>query len=369
MTPVEAGHRFMAMALSLGARGQGNTWPNPAVGCVIVKDGHVVGRGWTQPGGRPHAEVMALVQAGDAAKGADVYVSLEPCAHTGQTPPCANTLADAGVARVVCAHRDPDPRTAGKGADILRRAGVEVVEDAAPEAAHASHLGFFLKVTERRPMVTLKLASSLDGRIATASGESRWITGPDARRFVHGLRLRHDAVLVGGGTARTDDPDLTVRGFGDTRQPVRVVLTRHLSLDPGCRLGATARNAPVWIIHGDADGDTTAEARDAWRATGAELVAAKVGPGCHIDPLSALQALADRGITRVLCEGGGALAASFLAAGMVDRLVAFGAGVAIGAEGQPSLGALGLDALADAPRLRLVDTRRIGEDVCTFWER
>ena len=209
----------MRHALALGARGLGQTWPNPAVGCVLVKDNRIVGRGWTQPGGRPHAEVRALAQAGEAARGSTAYVTLEPCAHHGKTPPCAEALIAAGVARVVTALQDPDSRVAGRGHAILRAAGLGVTEHVEAAAATDAHAGFLLRVTQGRPLLTLKLASSFDGRIATATGESRWITGPEARYHVHALRHSHDAVLVGAGTARADDPMLTVRGFGPVAQP------------------------------------------------------------------------------------------------------------------------------------------------------
>ena len=215
----------MDHALRLAARGLGNVWPNPAVGCVILDAaGRVAGRGWTQPGGRPHAEVMALREAGERARGGTVFVTLEPCAHHGKTPPCAEALARAGVARVVSALTDPDPRVAGRGHAMLREAGIAVVEGVRAAEAHALNLGFLKRVTEGLPMVTLKLAASLDGRIATASGESQWITGPAARLRGHLLRATHDAVLVGGGTARADLPRLDVRGFGAVSQPVRVVM-------------------------------------------------------------------------------------------------------------------------------------------------
>ena len=216
--------RHMDHALRLARRGLGNVWPNPAVGCVIVADGRIAGRGWTQPGGRPHAERMALDMAGPAARGATAYVTLEPCAHHGRTPPCAEGLIRAGVARVVTALTDPDPRVAGRGHAMLRAEGIEVTEGVRAEAAAALQRGFLSRVTLGRPMVTLKLATSFDGRIATATGESRWITGGAARRHVHLLRLTHDAVMVGAGTARADRPALNVRGFGPVRQPVRVVL-------------------------------------------------------------------------------------------------------------------------------------------------
>ena len=240
----------MALALSLGRRGQGNCWPNPAVGCVIVKDGRIIGRGWTKPGGRRHAETEALAQAGAAARGATAYVTLEPCSHDGVTPPCAKALINAGVARVVGAIGDSDPRVSGQGFEMLRMAGIEVTTGVLADQAARDHAGFFLKTEQGRPLVTLKLASSFDGRIATGSGQSKWITGPAARRAVHAMRARHDAVMVGAGTARADDPSLTVRDLGVDHQPVRVVISRHLDLPLMSQLARTAKETPVWLCYG-----------------------------------------------------------------------------------------------------------------------
>ncbi|MGR3661067.1 MAG: bifunctional diaminohydroxyphosphoribosylaminopyrimidine deaminase/5-amino-6-(5-phosphoribosylamino)uracil reductase RibD [Paracoccaceae bacterium] len=356
----------MRHALGLGARGLGHVWPNPAVGCVIVNAGRIVGRGWTAPGGRPHAETVALLQAGKRARGASVYVTLEPCAHQGQTPPCADGLIAAGVARVVVACGDPDPRVNGAGTARLRAAGVEVVEGVCAQEAAAAHAGFFLRVREGRPFVTLKLASSLDGRIATASGESKWITGPLARRAVHAMRAGHDAVMVGGGTARSDDPSLTVRDLGVTHQPVRIVWVRHLDLPLQGQLAKTAGETPVWILHGE---DADAGRVRSWRDTGATLLACALGDGQQLDPVAALQILGSAGLTRVFCEGGGALAASLLRAGVVDALVTFTAGIGIGAEGQAMLGAMRLDRLADAPRFEQVDCRALGADIMGRWRK
>ncbi|MFN7002919.1 MAG: bifunctional diaminohydroxyphosphoribosylaminopyrimidine deaminase/5-amino-6-(5-phosphoribosylamino)uracil reductase RibD [Roseinatronobacter sp.] len=356
----ETDRRFMRLAIALGQRGLGHVWPNPAVGCVLVREGRVLARGWTQPGGRPHAEAMAL--DGCDARGATAYVSLEPCAHHGKTPPCSQALIDAGVARVVTALTDPDPRVAGRGHAMLRAAGIEVVEGVEAAAARAANAGFLLRVTEGRPFVTLKLALTLDGRIATAAGESRWITGPDARRMVHAMRARHDAVLVGAGTARADDPDLRVRGLGVAHQPVRVVVARGLELDASGRLGQSAGEAPVWLLHGTG----ASEARcAAWAATGTEVIALDDGFGA----LEMMQALAARGLTRVFCEGGGELAASLLRVGLVDELVVFAAGKLIGAEGRAGVGPLGLEGLADAPRFDLIELRAVGADVMQRWRR
>jgi diaminohydroxyphosphoribosylaminopyrimidine deaminase/5-amino-6-(5-phosphoribosylamino)uracil reductase len=356
-------HAHMRHALQLAARGLGRVWPNPAVGCVIVSKGRVVGRGWTQTGGRPHAERMALDQAGEAARGATAFVTLEPCAHYGHTPPCAEGLIAAGVSRVVSALMDPDARVAGKGHASLRAAGIAVEEGLCAEEARALNRGFLKRVTLGLPLITLKLATTLDGRIATQTGESRWITGPEARRAVHLLRMTHDAVMVGSGTALADDPDLTVRDMGAVHQPLRVVVDSALRADPQGRLGQTARAVPVWMLHGPQAGEG---ARAAWEKTGAELLGCEAAAG-HLDLRAAMQQLAARGVTRVLCEGGADLAAALIRAGLVDDLITFTAGALIGDEGRAALGPLGLAALAEAPRLRLASQMAVGPDVQALW--
>ena len=355
----------MALALSLASRGLGNVWPNPAVGCVIVSHERIVGRGFTAPGGRPHAETQALSQAGSLARGATAFVSLEPCAHHGKTSPCAEALIGAGVARVVCAVTDSDPRVSGQGLQMLRQAGIIVRDGVLADKARQLNAGFFSRVERGRPHLTLKLANSFDGRIATATGESQWITGPDARRLVHAMRASHDAVMVGAGTARADDPSLTVRGMGVVTQPVRVVVSRRLDLPLSGQLAQTARDTPLWLLHG-ADADPALVAT--WKELGAVLYSVNMIGG-RLDPAGVLHALGTSGLTRVFCEGGGTLAASLLQADMVDELIGFTAGCVIGAEGQPALGALGVDRLAQAPRFDLVDTQRVGPDIVHRWRR
>ncbi|MGI1660743.1 bifunctional diaminohydroxyphosphoribosylaminopyrimidine deaminase/5-amino-6-(5-phosphoribosylamino)uracil reductase RibD [Palleronia sp. KMU-117] len=357
----------MALALALGRRGQGTTWPNPSVGCVIVRDGRIVGRGWTRPGGRPHAESVALDQAGAAARGATAYVSLEPCAHHGKTPPCAEALVTAGIARVVTAMTDPDPRVSGAGHRILEAAGVAVTTAVREDEARRDHAGFVLSRTQGRPFLTLKLALTLDGRIATASGESRWITGPGARRRVHAMRACHDAVLIGGGTARADDPALTVRGLGPLPQPVRIVASAGLDLPTDSRLLRGLGEAPLWVVVDD--DRVSASTGSVWTDQGVRLLPVAAGPDGRLAPRAMMAALAEAGLTRVLCEGGGALAASLLGADLVDELVVFSAGLAIGAEGRPGLGDLGLGRLADARRFRLRSTEAVDGDVLHRWSR
>lgn len=358
--------RWMRLALTLGARGLGRVAPNPAVGCVLIKDGRVVGRGWTQPGGRPHAERVALDMAGADARGSTAYVTLEPCSHEGKTGPCSVALIEAGVDRVVVATSDPDARVNGKGIAMLRNVGIEVVEDVCEAEAQQAHEGFFRKVRDRRPLLTLKLATSIDGRIATGSGHSQWITGEQARLHVHLLRARHDAVLVGAGTVRDDAPSLTVRGLGMAHNPVRLVISSRLDLPQSGPLADTAREIPVWILHGTG---ASAERVAFWKDIGARCIAVPVVEGGQVDVGAAMGVCADGGLTRVLCEGGGQLAASLLQAGCVDRFVQFIGGVSIGAEGRPSLGALGLADLSEAEAFRLTEIADIEGDAHLIWDR
>ena len=361
MTLHSADERWMRLALALGARGLGTTWPNPAVGCVIVKHGRVLGRGWTQSGGRPHAERMALAQAGAAAKGATAYVTLEPCAHTGKTAPCADALVDAGLACVVAATGDPDPRVAGKGFDKLRAAGIELRTGILEAEAKQANIGFLTRMTKGRPAVTLKLASSLDGKIATNTGESQWITGEAARAYVHFLRATHDAVMVGSGTSVADDPSLTVRLNGlDHRHPVRIVLDSNLSTPVDSQLGRTAKDTAVWICHGP-----NAECKK-WAKTGAQMIKCATDKS-GLSLSNTLAKIAGKGITRIFCEGGGKLAAALIREGYVDRLITMTAGLAIGSDGTPNLAALGVDALGQAPRFELASHRRIGADLMAEW--
>ena len=356
----------MRAALALAARGLGNTWPNPSVGCVIVaKDGQVVGRGWTQPGGRPHAETEALKRAGAHARGATAYVTLEPCCHWGRTPPCTDALAAAGVARVVVALRDPDPRVDGEGFRKLAAAGIAVEEGLLREEAERLTWGFIKRLRHGLPLVTLKLATTLDGRIATAAKESRWITGPAARRAAHGLRARHDAILVGSGTVIDDDPDLTCRLPGGV--PVaapRVVADARLRIPVGSRLVRTAREVPTLVctVPGHAE-----PALSPLREAGVEVIEVEPGPG-GLAMRRVLSALAAKGITRVLAEGGSGIAASLLREGLVDRLAWFHAPMVIGGDGIPASYALPLPDLAAAPKFRRVAVRTLGPDLLSEYE-
>jgi diaminohydroxyphosphoribosylaminopyrimidine deaminase / 5-amino-6-(5-phosphoribosylamino)uracil reductase len=395
--PADLAH--MRAALALARRGLGVTWPNPSVGCVIVQDGRVVGRATTAPGGRPHAEAAALARAGPRARGSAAYVTLEPCCHWGRTPPCTGALIEAGVKRVVIGVRDPDARVNGRGIAALRDAGIEVVEDLLADEAADSVAAFSQRARTGRPLVTLKLASTLDGRIATRTGESRWITGPDARRMAHALRGRHDAVMVGIGTVLADDPDLTCRIPGMRMLPVvRVVADSALRTPVASRLLATASQAPVWLLTSpDADPARCAEAG----GSGARVIAVPPHPdslpqsgeggeasreqhyspspplggegwgegGGTLDPHAALTALGAAGLTSVLVEGGARLAASLFEANLVDRIAWFHAPAVMGGDGLAAVQATGRDRLVDLPRFRRCSAIALGDDMLTTFER
>ncbi|MGC9270158.1 bifunctional diaminohydroxyphosphoribosylaminopyrimidine deaminase/5-amino-6-(5-phosphoribosylamino)uracil reductase RibD, partial [Acidiphilium sp.] len=357
---------YMTAAIALARRGLGETAPNPSVGCVIVREGRVVGRGRTAIGGRPHAETRALAIAGAAARGATAYVSLEPCAHHGHTPPCARALIDAGVARVVVAARDPDPRVNGAGIAMLRAAGIEVVEGIGTAAAAAVNEGFVSVITRGWPVVTLKLATSLDGRIATRTGDSQWITGEASRRTAHALRGSHDAVMVGVGTALADDPELTCRIDGFRVAPlIRIVMDSHLRLPLSGRLARGAGEHPLWIIH--RDGVDPAR-HEAFAALGARLFAVPVAE-IGVDPGATLRALGAAGVTRVLVEGGSALAASLLRADLVDRVAWFTAPMVIGGDGVAAVAGFGVAELAAAKRLTMLSAQDSGADRLGYYRR
>ncbi len=359
--------RFMQLALALGRRGFGRTWPNPAVGAVIVKDGVIFGRGWTQPGGRPHAEVEALRRAGDAARGATLYVTLEPCSHFGRSPPCADAVVAAGLARVVSAIEDPNPDVGGKGHAKLRAAGITVDVGLCAAEAARDHAGHFRRITDKRPHVILKLAVSADDKIAAGGHKPVAITGEAARNRVHLLRAQNDAILVGIGTVQADDPLLTCRLPGmAARSPVRVVLDRALRISGDSRLVHSARETPLWVMTSD-----LAEAPAAVKlgAAGAQVmrVASTASPG--LDLLPVLHALAEKGITRLMVEGGARVAKSFVAAGLVDEIWLLRGPDAIGADGVPALDALPLDAITQSPAFRLRASETLGKDSLNIYER
>lgn len=362
----EADRRFMQLALTLGRRGLGRTWPNPAVGAVVVKDGLIVGRGWTQPGGRPHAEPEALKRAGQSARGATLYVTLEPCSHVGKSPPCTDAVIASGIARVVAAIGDPNPEVAGQGFAKLRAAGIAV--DIGLEAAQAArdHAGHLRRVRDGRPHVILKLAVSADDKIGGPGGKPVAITGEAARSRVHLLRAQCDAILAGIGTVLADDPLLTCRLPGmAARSPVRVVLDRALRIPLAGRLVQSARETPLWVMTSE-----TAEAAVAapLEAAGAQVIRV-AGATPDIDLQAVLHLLAERGVTRLMVEGGSRVAAAFVAAGLVDEAWLLRGPEAIGNDGVSALGALPLSALAQSPNLPVRASETLGKDTLTIYER
>jgi diaminohydroxyphosphoribosylaminopyrimidine deaminase/5-amino-6-(5-phosphoribosylamino)uracil reductase len=362
--------RFMDLALALGRRGLGNAWPNPAVGAVVVGAVGgapvIVGRGWTQPGGRPHAEAEALRRAGAWARGATLYVTLEPCSHHGRTPPCVDAIIAAGIARVVSAVEDPNPEVAGQGHARLAAHGIAVEVGLRGEAARRAHAGHFRRVRDGRPYVTLKLAVSADGKAGLAGRKPAAITGEAARARVHLMRAMNDAVLIGIGTALADDPQLTCRLPGiEARSPVRVVLDTALRLPQTAALVRTARTTPVWVVAGPAAGE---EAERRLRGHGVEVLRCGATAG-RIDPAAMLRLLAGRRITRLMVEGGPTVAASLVAADLVDEAAMFRAPTAIGADGIDALEAMPLSALTASPRFAARGIEAVGEDSLATFER
>ena len=358
--------RFMQLALTLGRRGLGNTWPNPAVGAVVVKHGVVVGRGWTQPGGRPHAETEALRRAGQAARGATLYVTLEPCSHHGKTPPCADAIVAAGVARVVSALGDPNPKVAGDGYARLRATGIAVTEGICADAARRSHAGHIRRVLDHRPHVMLKLAVSADGKAALSGGKPVQITGEATRARVHLMRAMSDAILVGIGTVLADDPALTCRLPGMlATSPVRVVLDGALRLPERSQLVTSAKQAPVWVFCAT---DAPSERERVLGEQGVTVIRMSTSAG-GLDLSAVLRILAERGITRLMVEGGPKVAASLLRADLVDEAVLLHGPITIGSDGMDALDGLALDALTASPVLSLSETEMIGGDKLERYER
>jgi len=348
----------MRAALLLAERGLGRVWPNPAVGCVITDaDGHVVGRGFTQPVGKAHAEREALRMAGAAAKGGTAYVTLEPCSHFGRTSPCADALVEAGVTRCVVAIQDPYPEVNGQGIARLRAAGIAVDVGLLEKEATELNTGFLSRVRTGRPMVTLKLATSLDGRIATRTGDSKWITGETARAHGHLLRANHDAVLVGSGTAIADDPELTCRLPGlEDRSPLRIVLDGRLRLPLENKLVQTAPDRRTVLVTREGH---PASALDRYRGYDVEIL--ETG-GSPLDVDGVLAAIGGLGVTRLLVEGGALVAASLLKAERIDRLHLFQAPGIVGGDGLASIAEIGLDAVSRMARFERVSLSAVGVD-------
>jgi len=363
-----ADQRFMQLAFALGRRGQGRTWPNPAVGAVVVKDGVIVGRGWTQAGGRPHAEAVALAHAGDAARGATLYVTLEPCSHVGKSPPCADAVIAAGIKRVVSAIEDPNPEVAGQGHARLRAAGIAVDIGLGAAEAARDHAGHFRRIRDKRPHVMLKLAISTDDKIAAAGHKPLAISGEAAKARMHLLRAQSDAILVGIGTVKADDPLLTCRLPGmEARSPVRVVLDRALRISGTSRLVQSARATPLWLMT-----SSLAEAAAAMKlgAAGAQVIrVASAAPPPGLDLWAVLRALAEKGITRLLVEGGARVASSFVAAGLVDEFWLLRGPDAVGANGVAALDGMPLTSITQSPGFRVRASESLDNDTLTIYER
>jgi diaminohydroxyphosphoribosylaminopyrimidine deaminase / 5-amino-6-(5-phosphoribosylamino)uracil reductase len=350
--------RWMDYALRLGHRALGTTAENPPVGCIIVKDDKVLGVGWTQPSGRPHAETEALNMAGEAARGATAYVTLEPCAHQGRTPPCADALVKAGIARVVTALEDPDPRVSGGGHAILKAAGITVETGTSAEKARRDLAGFLMRITKKRPYVTLKIGVSADGKIAAGPGQRTSITGEEVKARVHLMRAQSDAILVGLSTVLIDDPDLTCRLPGmEARSPIRIVADTRLSIPSKAKLVKTAEQVPVWIL----------STRKGGVSAGITVIDCKQTPNGWVDFTDAMEVLAKRGINRLLVEGGSHISQSFLEADLVDEAQLF--------QNPTVIGPQGIDAIADTPlstldkRFKPTQKEVLGTDTLTVYER
>jgi diaminohydroxyphosphoribosylaminopyrimidine deaminase/5-amino-6-(5-phosphoribosylamino)uracil reductase len=356
--------RFMTLALTLGRRGLGNTWPNPSVGAVIVKDGVIVGRGWTQPGGRPHAEVEALRHAKKAAQGATMYVTLEPCSHQGKTPPCADAIIRAGITRVVSAVEDPNPDVASKGHEKLRTKGIKVDIGLGADEARRTHVGHFTRVQKARPFVTLKLALSADGKAGLAGRKPIALTGEPARNRVFQMRSHSDAILVGIGTVLSDNPQLNCRLPGMIeRSPVRVVLDAMLRLPMSTSVVATVSATPTWVF---TSRKPSAIAEEILQQKGCNVYRVGDSNG-KLDLNEVLTVLAEQGITRLMVEGGPRVAAGFIGADLVDEAVLFRSDKIIGVEGIDALDGMTLSALTDA--MQSGGSEKLGADTVEIFER
>lgn len=360
---------FMRLALVMARRGLGRTWPNPSVGAILVREDEqqVIARGWTMPGGRPHAEAVALEKAGDAAKGATMYVTLEPCSHHGGTPPCADAIISAEVFRVVCGTADCDSRVSGQGLARLRDSGVAVVDGVLEEDARLVTRGHLLRTAEGRPEITLKVATGSDGHIAPGDGAPVWVTGDQARARAHLMRARSDAILVGRGTIETDNPELTCRlpGMAD-RSPVRVVLDSALSLRDTAKIMNKAPEVPVWICCTE---DVPTHRRALLEGAGAEILPVAASEDGRLDVVSVARSLARKGITRLLVEGGPNIWRSFLAAGLVDRVVIFRGSKPVGGGGLMPFVISGVERIEDRGEFVECERRKLGNDEMSVFEK
>ncbi|RDI59838.1 bifunctional diaminohydroxyphosphoribosylaminopyrimidine deaminase/5-amino-6-(5-phosphoribosylamino)uracil reductase RibD [Microvirga subterranea] len=360
--------RLMRLAIALGERNLGLTWPNPSVGSVVVDESGehpvILAQGVTQPGGRPHAERMALAAAGERARGATLYVSLEPCSHHGKTPPCADAVVEAGIRRVVSGIEDPDARVTGQGHERLGAAGIEVVAGCLAGAAYRAHRGHITRVTQGRPAVTVKLARTTEGFAGSRNGPRLMITGEIANGRVHLMRAHADAIMVGVGTVLADDPLLNVRLPGlEARSPIRIVVDSHLRTPPGSRVIGTAGQVPTWIVAATA---APVEAEQELVARGAEVLRVPGDAQGHVALDEMLRLLGARGLTRVFCEGGLALADALAGADLIDELVLI---TGRSARGRGDVPALGLALQDRMDELRLTGDEQVGPDLFMFWEK
>ena len=358
--------QFMSLALRLGKRGQGKTTPNPSVGCILVKNNKIIGRGFTQPGGQPHAEVMALSSSREDPLGATAYVTLEPCCHQGKSPPCTQSLIQAGITRVVIATLDPNPLVSGKGLITLKENGIEVSVGCLEDQAKRHHQGFLLSMTQKRPQVTLKLAMTLDGKVATSTGQSKWITSVQSRRRVHQLRAQSDAILIGSGTVIADDPTLNQRIMTTHGTPARFILDSHLVTPLHSKIGQSIKSIQTYFFHIESV-DTSRISQ--WKQLGAHLISSPCDPNTQIDLNFALKQIVQLGYSSVLCEGGPRVASSLIQNDYVDRFISFTAGKAFGSQALPSIGFLSYSEVEDAPQFELERVDTIDGDVVSYWSK
>lgn len=377
----EKDYSNMDIALSLSKRGLGNVSPNPAVGCVIIKDGKVISTGRTQPGGRPHAEIVALNAAGENAKGATAYVTLEPCSHYGKTPPCAEAIIKAGIKKCVISMIDPDPRVSGRGVKMMQDAGIEVISGCREEEARIINRGFLLHTMENRPLVTLKIASTLDGKIATSTGESKWITSALSRQKVQMLRASHDAILVGSSTVKADNPSFMCRLSGlETSSPTRFILLsktdykigkddaeKFLSNDIFNTDDKTGLFPSTYIIANNDCGDC--HLFDIADTRNIEIIKCEQSEKGQANISSVLTSIANKRITRLLVEGGSKLATSLITTNLTDEVHWFYAPKIIGNEGIAAINDTALQKLSDATKFKIISSEIIDDDVLSIYRK
>jgi len=358
--------KWMSVALSLAKRTKGATWPNPNVGCVIVKDDKLIGRGWTAPTGRPHAETQALKSAGAASANSTAYVTLEPCAHTGKTKPCTSSLIRANVTRVVIATRDPDPRVSGQGLKLLKNAGISITEGILKDEACYEHFGFFNRILNGKPKITLKLATSLDGKIATKNNESKWITGERSRKLTHLYRMQSDAVMIGSRTAIMDDPSLNVRHITSKQQPAKIIIDTTLKTPLTSKIFQSANEFKTIICCGH---NVDQSLVSIWINQGSKIIKCKTNMDGKIDLIDAMKHLGTIGINNIFCEGGASLATSLLKANLIDEFISMTSGLLIGANGRSVVGNFDNLSISKLPILKLRESYKYGQDVVSIWSK